>query len=322
MIRRTRAARSALGALGALCVWAGGCRPDLGERDSLVEAPRILAVRGEPAEARPGDTVTYTALVASPDGSAITTLRWATCVTPKPLAEPSIVAAACLGDDGVEPGSDPGDAGDVATLALPADACSLFGPEPPPGGYRPRDPDPTGGYYVPIRASLGAPGTSDTRGADAAFQLERVGCSLGDAPVELARTFARTYVANLNPASPSVVLSREGAVVAEGGAVARAAALEIAVAWRAEDAETYVYFDRPSQTLTTKREWMRVSWFASAGSFAVDHAGADERAEGDGATTLSNAWMAPVSAGPVHFWVVLRDARGGVAWTTRELEVQ
>jgi hypothetical protein len=32
--------------------------------------------------------------------------------------------------------------------------------------------------------------------------------------------------------------------------------------------------------------------------------------------------MAPASAGVIHFWVVLRDARGGVAWSDFELRVE
>jgi hypothetical protein len=126
-------------------------------------------------------------------------------------------------------------------------------------------------------------------------------------------------VPNLNPASPSVAVSRAGAVVAEGEAASMGTRLDVSVSWRDEDAETYVYFDRTSQVLTTKREWMRVSWFASAGTFEVDHNGRDE---GDAATTLANGWTAPAGAGVVHFWVVLRDARGGVAWTTRDVRVQ
>jgi hypothetical protein len=308
--RRALLATFVLGVLGGL---ASGCRPDLVERTSLVDAPRILAVRGEPAEARPGEAVTYTALVAAPDGSSVTELRWATCLTPKPLAEPSIVSSACLSVGGVEPANATGPTAATATIALPSAACSLFGPEPPPGGYRPRAPDPTGGYYVPIRAALALPD------AEPAFLLERVSCSLGDAAVDLARTFAMTYVANLNPASPIVVVSRAGAVVTEGDTVSMGARLEVSLSWRAEDAETYVYFDRTSQTLTTKREWMRASWFASTGTFEVDHSGRDE---GDAATTLANAWRAPAEPGVVHLWLVLHDARGGAAWAARDVRVE
>jgi len=45
------------------------CKPDLGAPQSLVSELRVLAVKGEPAEGRPGDSVTYSLLVAGPDGT-------------------------------------------------------------------------------------------------------------------------------------------------------------------------------------------------------------------------------------------------------------
>lgn len=249
-----------------------GCRPEVGDRPSLVDAPRILAVRADPAEGSPGQEVRYTALVAATDA----TVTFATCLVPKPLGDPSIVSSACLHDV-------------VPSLVLPADACARFGPEPPPGGYRPRDPDGTGGYYVPIRAEL--LGTT-------AFHLERVTCSLANTAVDLARQFAREYVPNRNPEPPSVEVRWEGS---------RAT---IVVGWRAEDAESYLWLARDTQTLITRRESLRVSFFADDGVFDVDHLG---RAENDPSTTVENGWQ-PGTRAKTHLWVVLRDARGGVGW--------
>jgi len=57
---------------------------------------------------------------------------------------------------------------------------------------------------------------------------------------------------------------------------------------------------------------MRVSWFATGGSFDVDHTG---RLESEFAqTTSDDTWTAPKDPGPVFMWVVLRDDRGGVDW--------
>lgn len=249
-----------------------GCRPEVGERPSLVDSPRILAVRAEPAEAAPGQEVSYTALIAGTDAL----VSFATCLVPKPLGDPSIVSSACLRDV-------------VPSLEIPSDACARFGPEPPPGGYRPRDPDGTGGYYVPIRATLLG---------DTAFHLERVTCSLGDAAVDLARTFAREYQPNHNPQKPSVDVRWT------------AGRATITVGWRAEDVESYLWLDREAQRLVTRRESMRVSFFADDGAFDADHRGRDED---DPATTVENGWE-PGTRGRAHLWIVLRDARGGVAW--------
>ena len=64
-------ARAAFQILGALCVAATlvpACKPDFGERESLVDRAEVLAVRIEPPEAKPGEAVTTTLLVASPNG--------------------------------------------------------------------------------------------------------------------------------------------------------------------------------------------------------------------------------------------------------------
>ena len=60
------------------------------------------------------------------------------------------------------------------------------------------------------------------------------------------------------------------------------------------------------------REAIRVSWFATSGSFTNARTGRDP----DELETFSeNEWTAPTVAGDAHLWLVLRDSRGGVAWT-------
>lgn len=61
---------------------------------------------------------------------------------------------------------------------------------------------------------------------------------------------------------------------------------------------------------------MRVSWFATAGSFANDRTG---RGEEELETFTENAWTAPDEARNVHLFVVLRDSRGGVAFASHEV---
>ena len=186
----------------ALGISALGCRPDLGDPESLLTSTRILAVRGNPPEAAPGGDVSYDALVASPSGTVEDPqLAWAFCAAPKPLTENDAVSAACLGD-AVRPIGEPAAAIDAAT---PPDACQLFGPDPPPGGFRPRDPDDTGGFYQPVRVRLGAL---------IAFALERVTCDLPNAPVDAAIELKKRYVANHNPKLVPLVATVDGAPVA------------------------------------------------------------------------------------------------------------
>jgi hypothetical protein len=59
-----------------------GCVPDVDTDESLVLAPRLIAVTAEPAEAAPGETVTWTAWIASPDGTVETSSApsWSQCL--------------------------------------------------------------------------------------------------------------------------------------------------------------------------------------------------------------------------------------------------
>ena len=276
------ALRTALFGLGALLAFA--CAPDLGTRDSLVTRPRILAIKGEPPEAAPGDDVTFTALVASPDGTVTDApIAWAACAAPKPLGENDVVPPACLGaGDDVRALDRATSAPDGLRAALPSDACAIYGPETPSGDFRPRDPDVTGGYYAPIRASVASVPSG------AAVHLERIACKLANAPADVATDFAARYHRNANP---HVDLTFPVDPVTPGARV------ELTASWRADDAETYVVFDPLAQAVVTRRESMRVSWFASAGVFDADRTGRDEA---DQATSSTNGWTPPSAAGLVH----------------------
>src|SRR5206468_1568139 len=87
------------------------------------------------------------------------------------------------------------------------------------------------------------------------------------------------------------------------------ARVTLASGWSDADSERYVTFDLASQSLADRREAMRVSWFATGGTFDTDRTG---RAEEDLATVTENTWTAPSSAAKVHVWIVLRDSRGGL----------
>lgn len=288
----------------------GGCQPDFGQPLSLVTATRILAVRGQPAEAAPGALVSFDVLTASPDGTvAAPPLSWALCDQPKPLTDNNVVSDACLG--ALTPIGPP--APTTITL-VPADACRLFGPDTPPAtpgepALRPRDPDATGGYYQPIRASL-----NDT----VAFGLERLRCNLAGASLAIAQEFQMRYTANQNPQLTPLIAADEGQPIALD-ALPAGRKITFTVGWTADSPETFPVLDPASQTLVDHREAMRVSWFASAGAFADERTGSDEN---DPALTTSDEWTAPAEPGPAHLWVVLRDSRGGVAFAGYELTVR
>ena len=273
------------------------CRPDFGERDSLVVETQVLAVRGDPPEAKPGENVTYSLFVASPEGPVVApAASWAFCATPKLLTENGAVSAACLAN-GVRAIGD----GATVSAAIPADACQLFGPETSSQDLRPRDPDATGGFYQPVRVAL------DGR---LSFGQERVRCNPKSIAALQAADFDRRYRVNANPEITSVDVPES---------VAPSSHHVLRVNWPEASAETYVHYDPTTTLVVDVRETMRVSWFTSAGAFEHDRTG---RTAQERETFTENAWNAPSAAGNVELYVVLRDDRGGVAFVHRTIAVR
>ena len=100
------------------------CIPEFDEDPSLIEEPRILAVRAEPAEGEEGDAVKLAALVAVPQGDAPFTPRWAFCSAPKPLTELGPIAQPCIEEFGSEsPILTALGNGDAVDASVPDDAC-------------------------------------------------------------------------------------------------------------------------------------------------------------------------------------------------------
>ncbi|MEO7112382.1 MAG: hypothetical protein ABI183_18195, partial [Polyangiaceae bacterium] len=233
-------------------------------------------------------------------------LLWAFCATPTSLTENDSVSPACLTEAGVRAIGGPAPSLNAST---PDDSCSLFGPDTPPGQVRPRDPDVTGGYFQPIRTRAGS---------ITAFGFERVLCDLPNAPAAVTLQFNQQYVANRNPAPPTIAVTVAGAQ-ADFGDLSVGSHVSFRVSWSAADAESYVVFDTASESVVPARESMRVSWFASNGSFDADRTGRDDN---DTTTYTDNGWNAPGNPSVVHLWVVLRDSRGGVSFVSDDLTVK
>jgi hypothetical protein len=194
-------------------------------------------------------------------------------------------------------------------LSTPRDGCSRFGPDPPPGGLRPADADPTGGYYQPLRVDL--------PGAATAFGLSRILCDLPNASRSVATTFANRYVPNANPQLLPVSATRGGLPVSLA-ALPAGSRVVLQASWPAGSAETYARYDGVSDTVTTKREAMSIAWYASAGTLDTESTG---RAEDDPTLSTDNGYATPITAGPAHVWVVLRDSRGGVDFADVPVDV-
>lgn len=274
-----------------------GCAPEIPAAPGQVEAPRILAIRADPPEVAPGARVTLTALAVSPDGPSAAPLEWALCTRPVDVAASTPVSLACLAADAswILP---------IDTSArwveatVPLDACAAFGstpPPPPPGGRprRPVDPDPSGGYHQPVRATQS--------GGEVGFGRIRLRCPLAGAPAEAARAWRDRYVENTNP---------EVRLDPVEGPVAPGTTVDLRARWGDDTNEAYVVYDRGEVALAARVEALTLSWFTTAGALSR-HRGAE----------AGNAWTAPDAPGPAFVWVVLRDDRGGVGWAALVIDV-
>jgi hypothetical protein len=309
------------------------CTPTFSDDTSIVSAPRLLAVQAVPAEAAPGKSFAMTALYVGPAGpEAPSSIDWAICLAQKPLGDPDPISSQCFAQS--SSALLPLGSGGSVAGAVPSNACELFGPESPPPqqgqpSARPTDPDPTGGFYLPVRVRS----DGDQWGA----ALERIACQPSGVTQPVFTAFANGYVANENPAILSLTRTDASgrAVAIAPDAPGSTPALTVPagqrsslrVAWPScpatttacGGAETYVYIDPTSKQIATGRESIVASFYATAGTFDLDRVG---REGTDLATTADNGWTAPATPGRVHLWVVLRDARGGVGWGSYAITVE
>lgn len=284
-----------------VCSLVSACVADDVTRDAYIQAPRILAVVAEPAEAAPGDEVSFRALVVAPEGPvAAARWHWSFCLTPRALTENSSVSKVCATSD------EKPLAGRDAELqaVIPEDACARFGSETSLG-LRPLDPDHSGGYYQPLRLSASELRTTIVR--------QRILCPLANAPIDVAIRFAQSYVANTNPSLEGLRLTTEDGEVA---AAALPAHTKVALAVEvADDArESYPLYDALSGELSTRTETLRARWFVTQGELALDESDVSGRETNNELTT-------PEAGSALWLWVVVRDDRGGVSVLEQALTV-
>lgn len=280
-----------------------GCVPELGAPASLIQGPRVLAVRSEPAEAAPREGVqlrVYPADTMGPiEGAEV---EWAFCTAPKPPVENNVISDRCLTDSFTEILG----RGLSVMAQVPDEACMLFGPQLPPQdgtqSPRPRDADATGGYYQPVRARvLGI----------TAIGLVRIRCGLANATPQAAAEYRARYVSNRNPGA--VDFGVEDGPAAPSEDTPEGSALTLKLLLDPDAAEPFLFFRPADQTLRETREMLRVSWFSSLGRFAESTTAAA------GMNEIRNTWHPPVGFESALLWAVLRDSRGGTSVFSRQV---
>ncbi len=304
----------------------------------------------------------YRALVVNPLGTVDKPeLEWAFCTLPKPLTELNDVNIKCFQNDPayiVNVGKGPEASAAVPENTCRQFGPDI----PEDQSFRPADPDVTGGYYQPLRVlyrpdggrvipalgkvriRCGLPGASQEQ----ITQFNR-SYHLNTNPT-IERVTAQL------PAGEQVLEALEVKPDAEPLVVGPGQTITLRVSWPAcpatdvcgdgycgptetkengpgqceQDckveracggAERYLSFSLETRQLTDVREVMRASWFAvdGGGAFRDDRTG---RSADDVATFTDNEYTAPTTPGVYPIWVVLRDDRGGVTWSSVRVRVQ
>lgn len=259
----------------------------------LVDRPRLLAVRADPAEASPGETVTFSALLPDPT-STIATVLWLACPfvedaesdappqceidTDLDLETASIEELAAAGLIGVEPGFPP-------TYTVPEDV--LEGVE-----------DPAEGSYVTIQVT----GLPELSLDDTAIDFNAVEAGYKRLVVSEATT------PNHNP--DLAYFTVEGQRVSPGSMVELDPhqTYEIGVVLADDAVEDYQYVN--SDGISEDRtEEPYVTWYATSGTIVQlwslhPH--------------LHTDWVSGGFATTGSWYAVVRDRRGGMAWLEQQ----
>jgi hypothetical protein len=249
--------------------------------ESTVDAPRLIAVLSEPAEATPGQNVRFTAVIVGGDASA---LSWAFCTTPRSAVDNTSASPACattleraiVGD------------GPVVDAVVPGDACRVFGSETP-AGRASNAADASGGYYQPVRVAFGT---------QVWVARQRIRCALPAAPLDTVREFAQNYRLNQPPVPTALHASLNGVEVPLD-ALPRVHELQLRL--DCLPGELYLHYQQGSAALRSEVERQSVAWFVSAGSISPAHA------------LGLGTWQVPEGVNSAQIWPVLRDERGASA---------
>lgn len=253
-------------------------RPRELEQSWEVLKPRLLAVAAEPAEPRPGQVVTFQALLADPTGE-VETVLWLACPAPDDGA-----TFGCVGGEepeviGVQPLSDP-------VFTTPADLLDGL------DEAARRE-----GRYVLVQVT-GLPEL------DPDLDLEDVDFNAVEAG------FKRVVVSEASTPNQNPV---HAGFTADGNVVLDGAVLEvdpgqryaIGIALEESSIETYEYLNSDGG-LEQRVEEPYATWYATGGNVA------------EPATLwpfLESSWDAPEESGSEGtIYAVVRDRRGGMTW--------
>ena len=197
----------------------------------------------------------------------------------------------------------------------PANACTLFGPDPPPqmAGQPPLRPARSRHHRRLLPAAARRRRQRHRRSRSSASPAR------WPTPDRLAAQFAQTYVPNNNPTLEPIDARPSAAprVTLDALPAGKCRSTSRSAGRRQRRELSRCSTRPPGIARCTMRESMRVSWFATAGAFATTSPAATRPTR----HRTDNVWTAPATPGPVHLWLVLRDSRGGIDYAAYELTV-
>ena len=258
----------------------GGCEPDTDLPRTLIDGPRVLAIKAEPPSVPPGGSTVVTALIVG-TGAETPTVSWARCLrAPRPgeAINPDCVDTAQA--DSLEPIG----VGMTITTTMPDVMPAELG-----------QPDASGGVYLPLIARVAVAG--QTLIATYRLRLQSAG-DVNQNPVltGLLLIDAAGGATPLDEAAPPTVRAGDRLT------------FQVAVA----DGSVEIY--PPSLGGAPVAEMLRTSWFSTAGKFS------QERSEGPQASTvLELDALLPAPGAAIDLFAVIRDDRGGTDYVHRTL---
>lgn len=272
-----------------------------------IDRLRVLAVAAEPAEPRPGDTVTFTSLVVSPV-VPVEMVTWFACLPESSDSYGCEIDSSILDDlQGTDFSSMTPE--ELAALYEQLVAAGLIGVEP---YFAPT-------WQIPSTALDSLSESERLEGLSALVNVTAIptGDDLTEADLELA--YKRVVVSeavtpNHNPGLVGLEVDGRAVDPTERVEATPGSTLELTLVFAADAIETYQYV-LDDGTVESRTEEPYLTWYTQDGTF-------------DQTATLSPdftvEYTAPEQPANAEFsvWVVVRDRRGGMAWAELPLRVE
>jgi hypothetical protein len=286
--------------LASLC--ALGCGPSF-DPISFVDKLRVLGIKAEPPELKPGESAQLSVLLGSAGLDAgMVDLEWATCLRPPPVGSGTAVNDDCVTND-TAPYLTPIGAGETATVTMPNVPPLSLGL-----------PDATGGLYLPVRLTARAGDAKVT-----SFYLLRYGFGINpNHNPKLDNVFVATGSPDLGEGPDAgdgalmlTPLDEKVPFEVHAGDKIR---LRATVTPDSDEMFQELQGDPRDMMFITVTELPRFAWFLTAGEVSEDITGEDKPD-----TMLDFEKHAPAPDTLIDVYVVVHDDRGGTDWTHRTL---